>query len=416
MQFSGALRNHKHDAFFPFVTADNAIHRKPRDARRPMNPYPCVNPAAVCNAWPGVNALNQPFGCLRLSAKGVCTPDACPALGCGATCPPACPTGKTLKECQEFWTSSQTFDSDCSAYYLSLFHAAANQALPGCADGSAETSGTCAVAYDDTKPVDAWSWAPSAPASGYVLNGPVLAYQNYYNELWYCFSRTCGCPTTPGKSGTALICSGHGECQAFYSADTSTMAYSCSCVSPYTGTSCAVKEGSKVCGMGWDAATQTVQVCSGAARGVCVSGECDCFPGYDGDACEQRTCPTVNNEVCAGNGVCSLTSVCLCDEGFSGEACNCKANAAGDVICHGTVQSATGAPGNPKVTPPPPASSPKSSDATTIKYAVGFGIVVITLVVLAWVALSGHKRAIAKKDALVQKAIAAALAASNNQT
>lgn len=71
------------------------------------------------------------------------------------------------------------------------------------------------------------------------------------------------------------------------------------------------------------------------------SGECECFPGYDGAACQRASCPGFP-DVCTGHGVCKSirqlasadnnnvyelwdkhsTMGCECDDGFSGPDCS----------------------------------------------------------------------------------------------
>lgn len=83
--------------------------------------------------------------------------------------------------------------------------------------------------------------------------------------------------------------------------------------------------------------------CSNA--GVCnrQSGECECFPGFEGAACQRMPCPGEDRE-CSGHGICqSLKEVarkndhseyklwdkdllhsCLCDPGFYGRDCSLR--------------------------------------------------------------------------------------------
>lgn len=82
--------------------------------------------------------------------------------------------------------------------------------------------------------------------------------------------------------------------------------------------------------------------CSNA--GICnrEKGECECFAGYTGAACQRKSCPTaVEGEVCSSHGRCLSTKnllsktankynywevdkefSCVCDEGWSGITCN----------------------------------------------------------------------------------------------
>ena len=60
---------------------------------------------------------------------------------------------------------------------------------------------------------------------------------------------------------------------------------------------------------------------------------CFCDPGYRGAACEQQECPTTNDVIggfgneagrdCSGRGICDyLSGICDCFAGFYGEACD----------------------------------------------------------------------------------------------
>jgi len=84
------------------------------------------------------------------------------------------------------------------------------------------------------------------------------------------------------------------------------------------------------------------QECSN--KGICdrSSGSCECFPGYEGNACQRASCPTSAGGVCSGHGVCSTiaehahndnynyyklwdkdsTMVCECDAGYYGPDCS----------------------------------------------------------------------------------------------
>lgn len=81
--------------------------------------------------------------------------------------------------------------------------------------------------------------------------------------------------------------------------------------------------------------------CSGVGNCNRETGECECYPGYTGSACQRTACPTtVEGETCSGNGVCisserRLTEShnpytsweipkmysCKCDSGYKGIAC-----------------------------------------------------------------------------------------------
>jgi hypothetical protein len=76
-----------------------------------------------------------------------------------------------------------------------------------------------------------------------------------------------------------------------------------------------------------------------SSKGTCskATGECQCFPGYEGAACQRTTCPNG----CSGHGTCVLIDVeadvhgkeyrswdaqktqkCICDGGYTGPDCN----------------------------------------------------------------------------------------------
>lgn len=81
-------------------------------------------------------------------------------------------------------------------------------------------------------------------------------------------------------------------------------------------------------------------------EGLCdrTTGECKCFPGYEGSACQRKACPTTTAGIpCSGKGVCipsrrrggeesteycgwELDSyyTCLCDNGYTGYDCSLR--------------------------------------------------------------------------------------------
>lgn len=375
-----------------------------------MNPYPCENPAAQCGAWPGVTLLNQALGCVILTSTNTCTPNACPAIPCGAYCPGTCPHD-TLGACKAYWASETEWKSDCVAHLREVMTLVSKETLPGCEDGE-EKAGVCTVAYSPAALTQNWTWAPNNGPAGEHLGNPVLAYQNFFNEMEYCITRTCSCPTQPLSDGTSQICSGHGECQGNID-ESGNKTFACACAYPYTGASCSVKAESSVCSMGWNPATQTVETCSGAARGTCVDGKCGCFPGYSGDACQFRTCPTVNGAPCAGNGTCSLESICICDEGYSGEACNCTQDqATGKTVCKGTVGNAAT---KPVKEPEGPTTPPAKGDKDTFRYVLIFGIVTLAILGGLYIWFSGRASKAKKEDAVTVRAINALIAARSRQ-
>lgn len=80
--------------------------------------------------------------------------------------------------------------------------------------------------------------------------------------------------------------------------------------------------------------------------GLCdrTSGDCKCFPGYEGSACQRHSCPTaVEGTYCSGHGICESTGdyykvkasetpnwefdkfyKCKCDKGWDGIMCDSR--------------------------------------------------------------------------------------------
>lgn len=58
--------------------------------------------------------------------------------------------------------------------------------------------------------------------------------------------------------------------------------------------------------------------CNGS--GICEDGTCFCYPGFTGEKCETKSCPSD----CSGHGECS-DGRCTCNEGFTGSDCSIKA-------------------------------------------------------------------------------------------
>merc|ERR1711918_311302 len=69
-------------------------------------------------------------------------------------------------------------------------------------------------------------------------------------------------------------------------------------------------------------------------KGMCdrKTGECKCFEGYDGKACERTVCPSGSDVLlgkgnnfgrdCSGRGLCDYSSgLCKCFQGYFGTRC-----------------------------------------------------------------------------------------------
>lgn len=78
-------------------------------------------------------------------------------------------------------------------------------------------------------------------------------------------------------------------------------------------------------------------------KGLCnrKTGQCECFPGYEGEGCQRTTCPgeTENQKKCSGHGTCvssfkdvsnyrlwdkMKTFKCQCDPGYKGSDCSLR--------------------------------------------------------------------------------------------
>lgn len=82
-------------------------------------------------------------------------------------------------------------------------------------------------------------------------------------------------------------------------------------------------------------------------KGYCNrnTGMCDCFPGYEGSACQRTSCPSLNDLPCNGHGKCQtakeiankdnqnvyllwdadISQTCVCDSGYFGPSCEQRA-------------------------------------------------------------------------------------------
>merc|ERR1712169_3601 len=81
-------------------------------------------------------------------------------------------------------------------------------------------------------------------------------------------------------------------------------------------------------------------------KGICDRelGMCECFPGYEGSACQRASCPSGENGMCSGHGTCQSikdiakldnnniyelwdehsTMGCVCDAGYYGPDCSLR--------------------------------------------------------------------------------------------
>ena len=156
----------------------------------------------------------------------------------------------------------------------------------------------------------------------------------------------------PISSACPNACSGHGVCRLYSQ---------CSCYPEWTGYDCSNRECPSH--LSWNDppydhnTAHYYQECSG--KGSCnpKTGECNCYPGFEGDACRRLSCP---ND-CSGHGQCfttkqrsalqlrstfysdrgielnknvvggrytydawdhDKTASCVCDAGFMGNSCN----------------------------------------------------------------------------------------------
>ncbi|CAM9183112.1 unnamed protein product [Chrysoparadoxa australica] len=154
------------------------------------------------------------------------------------------------------------------------------------------------------------------------------------------------------------ICNGHGACEGSNGAS----AKACSCFNGWTGADCSLQTCPQ--GYAWNDAALGVDSAHNWAecslRGACdrTTGVCSCDSGFEGQACERRTCP--GN--CYDHGRClsmkyyaslkdpgegtihDYSAVwdadqmfgCVCDEGYSGPDCSQRECAVGDDPLTGT--------------------------------------------------------------------------------
>eukprot|EP00940_MAST-03C_sp_MAST-3C-sp2_P001904 g1904.t1 len=115
------------------------------------------------------------------------------------------------------------------------------------------------------------------------------------------------CPVSEDPYDETNFCSGHGVCDE-------TTTFTCDCYEGWTGHNCE----QRTCpyDTAWfsvASATDTAHVrmeCSN--RGVCdrKTGTCKCSENFEGKACERLACPVgkMNNAVCSSYGICATTA------------------------------------------------------------------------------------------------------------
>ena len=95
-----------------------------------------------------------------------------------------------------------------------------------------------------------------------------------------------------------------------------------------------------------------------SSQGICDynTGKCNCFPGFEGTACQQQSCKDSSGSICSGHGTCMTiddiykyytakstsspskylsweaghTSTCVCQDGYTGAACQIRMCPKGD--------------------------------------------------------------------------------------
>ena len=146
---------------------------------------------------------------------------------------------------------------------------------------------------------------PNGARSGSAGTGPRLAPPS---------SR--GTPPVKNIMATSLMKASSAFCPTGYIANTSASAASSSSNSTSSSSAAAAASNSKA-----KSSTLVPVPCSG--NGNCSMGECSCFPGWFGHACDQATAVGPCPNRCSGRGICDATTGhCICEPGFVGADCS----------------------------------------------------------------------------------------------
>ena len=153
--------------------------------------------------------------------------------------------------------------------------------------------------------------------------------QRFSGQYCQCDNYSCE------RSDTGMLCGGpqRGRCECGQ----------CVCFPGWSGDACDMSSSMDTCVPSPHAVNSSAgssgagSVCSG--RGMCVGGMCDCPWPYSGQFCEcdNQACPRHQGELCGGpaRGQCVCGS-CVCNAGSSGTACQ-----------HGTGSTGTSSHGEP---------------------------------------------------------------------
>ena len=167
-------------------------------------------------------------------------------------------------------------------------------------------------------------------------NGHCVVSSNYSdgyrcncNAQWggpHCLVAVC----PPQQRSTTNACSGHGTCYSKNISSSNSMTtaanhFVCHCKKGWAGNVCERPPTAcyqKDCGHG---------TCILAGKDT-ATASCECQLDWTGTDCQTPICPSNNDKVCSGHGMCSSSSLdndkdteqpsCECSDGYSGNACN----------------------------------------------------------------------------------------------